>query len=406
MAAGDQRFACSICGDDTWSFKKLRKIGPNQWACPYDYRGLHDADLQGAGTPQIIIQPKARKIVRETVEVPLLAKSEAAIFNLLSASYGGGVPPYPYVDVTNGDGAVVGTQGVRPAAWSAIYLAEVIRENRRPATWIDLAKVRLRTLCDYLLTQQSGSPFIDATITACIGPTASTELDYGGFLTMQDPCVFELAYIYAEDQGAGGLALLRAYQILGDIKYQAGYRDALTCLRRMQCGGKLTTRYAVTTSGGTTRYDSGAWTHKMVVYDPIGACGGGSDGAFISGNAMVTLATSGDGTTNSTVEGFIPTIWRGDIYFPALPGTEFRLRMQMYVSSTSATLTATNYLGGTFNAADGTLIDTFTTNSTGAKSFTGTWTAQPATLSRLKAYWKVSSGTSTWKSLVYGIELR
>lgn len=244
-------------------------------ACPFDWRGMHDMPTE---TKPIIRSPKARRDVSQSVVVPLYAKSEGAIFNFLAADFAGGVAPYPYVDVTNGDGAIIGERSVRVAAWTCLYLYGVLNEDRRPKEWTDDAGARLRVLADWLLTQQAGSPTESQTLLSLIGPTLSSQLEYGGFLTAEATPTTLLATVYSEDVGTGGLALLRAYQMLGDAVYQEGYRRAATCLRRMQSGGKLTTKYAALTAAGG-RYDSGMWSHKLEVRDPTGL-GGGSAGTI------------------------------------------------------------------------------------------------------------------------------
>jgi hypothetical protein len=195
--------------------------------------------------------------------IPLYQQSEGAIFNL-----GLKLAPYRYLDVTEGDGEVLGEQDVRTAAWWCIYLHGILNEDRRPKAWLDVAETKLRELADFLLGHQLGSEHADDDVTESIGTSGENDLEYGGFVTLVSDSAEELlGSVYSEDVGLGGLALLRAYQTLGDLKYRAGYLAALTCLRRMQCGGKLTTRYATQTLSGEGRLNTGMWSHKLDITD-------------------------------------------------------------------------------------------------------------------------------------------
>jgi hypothetical protein len=224
---------------------------------------MHTADMEGLDPFQLkpSVDSRPGEQVRESSVIPLYQKAEARIFNLIASDFGGGVAPYRYVDVTSGDGQIVGTKDARTAAWSALYLYSVITEDRRPEVWVTRATAKFRELCDWLLTQQCGSPTQDSAITALLGAaTAATDLEYGGFIRDQTA-----GDIYSEDVGAGGLALLYAFKLFGEEKYRAGYRAALTCLRRMQCTGKLATGYSVRYPGDTGRYHPGMWTHTLQV---------------------------------------------------------------------------------------------------------------------------------------------
>lgn len=184
--------------------------------------------------------------------IELYKLSEAAIFNFLLK-----MSPYRYLDISFGDGAIVDAGDDSTAiGYVCQYFGTLILEDSRPLIWINKAKESLRTLADFLLTTQRGSPTEAAANIAAFGAATATSVDYGGFLRFT-------VSIYSEGQGACGLALYYAYRILGDIKYRNGYLAALTCLRRMQCGGLLTNKYAVITAGGA-RFNSGMWSNTMV----------------------------------------------------------------------------------------------------------------------------------------------
>lgn len=283
------------------------------------------------------IRPIEGRDIQEHIELYKL--SEAAIFNLLVAEKGG-IAPYRYLDVTGGDGAVIGSRDIGVAAWACIYLGKLLAEDSRPLVWITKAQAKLRELADYLLSQQCGSPTEDSNITNTIGTTGPNDTEYGGFPRLQDSPVTLLGSVYSEDVGTCGLALLYAYQRLGDIKYRNGYRAAVTCLRRLQQGGKLQTQYAASAAGmtaGDGRYHSGAWAHKMDITDPLGQGGGaqGQGGAY--GIALTSFNVASDlasiamtGPTPETQTAF----WMID--YGSLPGTRMRVVISGYFKNQGA----------------------------------------------------------------------
>ncbi len=237
----------------------------------------------------------------DRVELPNIegySADEGELFNFLAADRGTGTAPYPYWDVTAGSGYALGTQSVRSAAWTCIYLYSLISENKRPLVWIARAKVKLRELADFLLQRQAGSASESADLVGLIGSTATTDLEYGAFL---DPTggASTIATGYTEDVGSGGLALLRAYQVLGDVKYRNGYLAAAKCLRRMQCGGKLTSGFSASDSSGTGAYNPGTFIHKLSVTDPYGLGGGGGGGTPTYAAGLYLTDTDGWHTVRS-----------------------------------------------------------------------------------------------------------
>ncbi len=206
---------------------------------------------------------------------------EADLLNFVCAQ-----APYGEFNVTASKEAGAPANSVRGAAWAALYLYDIIAEATRPVRWVTQATTKLRVLADYLLTRQCGGAYADSEIATAIGTTATTDLEYGGFVSLVADPTSTIGSVYSEDVGAAGLALLRAYQTLGDAKYQDGYRAALTCLRRMQCGGKLTTRYATTSLTGEARLNTGMWTHKLDIIDYSGGAASFGAGACSAGGAV------------------------------------------------------------------------------------------------------------------------
>jgi hypothetical protein len=283
--------------------------------------------------------PPINPVDRQTQEhIELYKISEAAIFNLLVAEKGG-IAPYRYLDITNGDGAIIGNKDIGTAAWACIYLGKVLEEDSRPLIWINKAVTKLRELADYLLTQQCGSPTEDILITNTIGTSGPGDTEYGGFPRLVDNPVTLLANIFSEDLGICGLALLKAYQQLGDIKYKNGYMAAATCLRRMQQGGKLNIDYAAQTASGG-RYHSGMWAHTMKITDELGQGGGaqGQGGAYgILLHPYGNIANDQAITPSITLSGGAWNFWPID--FASLPGTQMRIIMHMRTYNTGSART-------------------------------------------------------------------
>lgn len=137
------------------------------------------------------------------------------------------------------------------AAWAALYLYELLAENQRPHTWMSLARTKLATLANYLVSAQT------------LG--TSSAVGYGGFNVSAPGEEY-----WTADAAVSGLALLRAYQTLGAASYLTGARAAAWFLRTAQCGDKLATGFSSSDAAGTTRIHHGMWTRSIsldVSYD-------------------------------------------------------------------------------------------------------------------------------------------
>lgn len=299
------------------------------------------------------------------------------------------VAPKRWVDANAGSGAVLGEDDVSVSCWAGLYLYAVIAEGRRPKIWIDQATEKLRDLADFLLTQQAGSP--TSWTPPFIGATTSTQTEYGAFIKATgDDTSFATAY--SEDVAAGGLVLLRAFQLFGDGKYRTGYLAAATCLRRMQQGGKLSTKYASASSGGG-RLHTGMWTHRLIFTDPLGAGGGGAMAAPGAATYSITLNTGDDfdadpwpGHSSITVVEDVVYGARYCINLAALPGTEFRVRLSAYIQRQ-----ATNPPALTFRVRMASTYETLVSSGTNILEYvygsqspmpvvvTGEWVTNPRT---------------------------
>jgi len=291
MSAGTHRRACDVCGDDSWRFNQLTYIGNDKYACPYDARGFHDADLEGLDPIQLkpSVESRPGDEVKESSIIELWQQSEAIAFNwvvtplgqnTLFSHNGANLPgQFRHVIVENGGkaaagiGNLLGGFGTGPdlycIGWTCNYLYGVIAEDRRPKVWIDRAKTVLGWHADYLLQRQFGSPTADSQLSSLLSlsyTAGPNDTEYGGFLDGNTP-----THLYAEQVGLCGLALLRAYQVHGLRKYQEGYQRALTCLRRMQRMGSVLKRHYVNSSTDiNARWNPGMFAYRLLVWNDAG----------------------------------------------------------------------------------------------------------------------------------------
>lgn len=167
--------------------------------------------------------------------------AEAQILGLMTYA------PAATLVVTNGAPAAPTAATVQAAAWAALYLADIIIDARRPARWVTYARALLGSLADWLVTNLAGGTNIDLKWGAYNRSTTGGE-DYN-----------------AEDSGAAGLALLRAYQILGSAGYLTAARACAWFLRSCQCGDLLVSRPSSTDSAGVSPRHFGMWTSRVLL---------------------------------------------------------------------------------------------------------------------------------------------
>lgn len=169
--------------------------------------------------------------------------AEAEVLNLISMW-----APTDTCNITNG-APVAGTASVQAAAWSCLYLYDMIADAERPVRWTSLATTLLGTLADWLYAAQKAGPGVGGT---------NSDVYWGAYDRGGSD-------FWTEDSGAAGLALLRAYQVLGASKYLDAARACAWFLRGAQCGDKLASRPSSTDSAGSNAYHYGAWTHRITL---------------------------------------------------------------------------------------------------------------------------------------------
>lgn len=184
------------------------------------------------------------------------------------------IPPRYADDYAHAESVVFAqiTQGMRTSTdanelgWGCNYLADMVIEAKRPTRWLNDAKDAIAIGCNRLLTLQYGAPLGPA-------PTVTVERTrYGGF---SDGTLLS-SFVTA----AGGLALAKAYQVLGTVAYLDAASRCAHFLRHMQCQD-LDNNGQQSTYGGAPYHVGGfaqgvatsstvTWTGKYYIYDAAG----------------------------------------------------------------------------------------------------------------------------------------
>ena len=218
--------------------------------------GLHICDMHPGFVPRSLLEKiQYREIVPEPIPHPkpnaprdTHEAAEAEI--LMLAAYA----PDDVFDVTAGPMPASAPDTFQAAAWAAIYLYHLIVEDQRPGHWITFATSLLRSLATWLYENQHAGP-------AGAGGRTSDDIRWGSY----NRGTVQQEDFYVEDSGAAGLALLRAYQLLGDSRYLDGARACAWFVRSMQCGDLLVSRPSSTDSAGSSVKHWGMWSHRFVL---------------------------------------------------------------------------------------------------------------------------------------------
>lgn len=211
----DYRRVCDICGNLRNRSEMVERPGYT-FVCSYHPNERTALELSEAiaSTRPIQILPVPDPKPQNNSQPQNYEAWEAQIFNLATqaapaATVGGASDPVA-------------------AAWVANYMADIVIQGTRPATWLATARTVIATCLAYLAGQQFTS--------------STTNIRYGAVLAG--------ANYSTRSTVAMGLALLKGYLALGTASYLVGAVRCATFLRRMQCGDLLTSGYSVYPSGG------------------------------------------------------------------------------------------------------------------------------------------------------------
>lgn len=224
---GNYLRVCDICGH-RFHFKDLKPIGELKFACKDDAPGLTATQISRFNAKARPLVVKPNKYAKDYIQVPTYQHAEGELFNHVLK-----VAPAELPDGDNSPEA---------AAWTALYMAKILLEERRPTIWECDARCKLAECSAYLLSLQYGSS---------TGPSAtSDDPKYGGVLvgTVCDTTITIVA----------GIAFIYAYRATSVSSYLDAADRVATFLRHAQCGDLQVTAYTVYPSG-TARYHVGGF---------------------------------------------------------------------------------------------------------------------------------------------------
>lgn len=351
----DYRRLCDLCGN-LYNISKMYRDGPYTYC--FDHAGERISEKLDRGNARqrpfrILPVPNAKP--EDQSQPDVFESEESLVFSLLDAAIASGAR---YMSIVSGSATAlpVATDVIPTCAWACVHyygIATASYPRGHVDLWHAQALARMRTAADVLLTKQ--------TVTG----SRATNSFYGGLLGTGS------AFYYAEDAMVGGLALLYAYRLLGDLKYLYGARAAANFLRNLQAIGLAGVNFTSTDSAGTARLYTGGITSYVST-----VTGFFSDHRFYP-SAQLTLwfwneltMTDGDQTIGATA----PIV------------SEFTLAPAASMSSAMRDL-RTFWLTGTFDAVTRVVRNGFST-TTPAECFN----AFPAT----KANTSIT-GTGAWE---------
>lgn len=219
---------CDICGH-RFHFSQLKPIGELKFACPDDAPGLTALQISrfNARARPLIVKPN--KHAKGVTQTPIYQLAEAQIFNFVAE-----VAPA---------GEREGSSDALAAAWAAIYMADIVLQEKRPAIWETTARAVITRCLAYLLTQQ----------------VTGTEKMHGG----------AIAYGGVSDTTvsiAAGIAFMKGYSITGSSDYLGAAELLAGYVRNAQCGDLIQVG-TITYPDTSTPYHFGGLTESMVIDD-------------------------------------------------------------------------------------------------------------------------------------------
>ncbi len=266
IAGDDFGRVCDVCG--RLRPGKTFRVVSNIWICSFHpsyipRQPLDKVPFMQIGAPRSI--PNAKPLaLKDTFEV-----AEGQILNMILSADAGKTT----ANVTACDGPVniagtnipidsgqdaLTTGNERAAGWSLIYLHDLIVEAKRPLLWIRKATALVKVLADYLVARQIDGP---GSTRALASTTNASSIKWGGYGGRVGGSAFTCLTEYS---AVGGLALLRAYQLLGTPMYLSAARACAWFIRGAQCGDKLIEYPSSSDSAGTSPIHHGAWARSAL----------------------------------------------------------------------------------------------------------------------------------------------
>jgi len=339
---GNYLRVCDVCGH-RFHFKDLSPIGELKFACPDDAPGLTALQISRFNAKARPLVVKPNKYAKDYVQVPTYQMSEGELFNHVIRT-----APAELVD---------GEDSPEAAAWTALYMAKVLLEERRPTIWECDAKCTLAYCAAYLLSLQYGSS---------TGPSGTADNPrYGGIYldTTWDTTVTLVA----------GIAFVYAYRATAVPGYLTAAERIATFVRHVQSGDSQTTAYTVYPSGGGSYHIGGL---SRNVDDATGLLSTSYDVSDVLGCWFLSLMVTEKG---------------GSTQYGDAAATSFHSRANRASLSTMLSeLTAFGESGAKDSASSGALVTGLSTTApretyvaaTNGGAGTATWTSQANVASR------------------------
>ena len=226
---GDYPRVCDVCGH-RFMFSALTPIGELRFACAEDAQGLTANQISkfNARVKPIIVRP--RKWAKDYVQTPIYQFSEAAIFNFIAE-----VAPAGERD---------GATHALSAAWAAIYMADIVIQEKRPMNWDRTARDVIERCLAVLLPLQ-----LTEGGKAWRGGLTTDDLSTDTTLTV-----------------AAGVAFVKAYLVTDEPSYLAAAEEAATHVRSVQCSD-LRDVAPVTYPGSSAPYRPGGLATAVAIDD-------------------------------------------------------------------------------------------------------------------------------------------
>jgi hypothetical protein len=210
-------------------FNDLVAIGELRFACAEDAQGLTANQISkfNARVRPVIVRP--RKWAKDYIQTPIYQFPEAAVFNFIAE-----VAPAGERD---------GATNALAAAWAAIYMADIVIQEKRPMTWDRTAREVVERCLSYLLTLQTVSG-----------------RSYGGGLTTDGIATDTTLSV------AAGIAFVKGYAATGEPAYLGAADSVAGHIRRLQCGD-LKSVGTIVYPGTSAPYRPGGLAESVVIDD-------------------------------------------------------------------------------------------------------------------------------------------
>lgn len=262
----DPMTACSIC-TVMWHRSKMYRTKEGLFMCPDE--GIDVSVAEMARRNSIATRKtRAAKAVKDARPAGKYYHeyqiAEAEAFNLIAADphvNGTGVAPYEKRSKAALGAPVVSAAKTAASAYESIrYLANILVEERRNASWRNRARTKMAELCTDLINAQVGNG-------SGLPATTSAVACWGGIYPALQTTPAS-ASLCPKDAAGAGLAFLLAYEELGTSAYLQAARNCAYFVRRCQCGDLWTSGYSRWNTSAGAAYHYGALSCMVVEINP------------------------------------------------------------------------------------------------------------------------------------------